>query len=466
MSRNKIQFGRPKSRKVKLSELILDIDNLSLEGRGVAKHAGKTVFVDGALPGERVRVKITKQHKSYDEASLVNIEFASSERITAACQHYNHCGGCQLQHLAPTAQLQHKQDAVLALLQHMAKIEPVEIAPPLSGEAFNYRRSARIGVNRLSQSATAIVGFRRRHSSKLLQISNCIVLPQHLSGLFDQLRSTLELIENAKAITHIEYLQGDDCGALTFRCKATLSADSQTLLSSLLKKFKLQGFLRYDQGIEPLSGNTGQLSYSINGLRLNFQPGDFLQVNASVNQQMVDRAMDWLALDDTDKVLDLFSGLGNFSLPIANKVAKLVGIEGRDTMVQRATDNAANNQINNCQFYSGDLSAEISQQPWFAQPYNKIILDPPRSGAQQLIKNLMQRSDAGEAQSPSHILYIACDPSSLARDAQLLASLGYQMQKFCVMDMFPNTAHIEAMALFCKVSAQTKARKSSKLIPH
>ncbi|MCJ8300127.1 MAG: 23S rRNA (uracil(1939)-C(5))-methyltransferase RlmD, partial [Pseudomonadales bacterium] len=352
------------------------------------------------------------------------------------------------------------------LLQHMAKIEPVEIAPPLSGEAFNYRRSARIGVNRLSQSATAIVGFRRRHSSKLLQISNCIVLPQHLNGLFDQLRSTLEQIENAKAITHIEYLQGDDCGALTFRCKATLSAHSQTLLSSMLKKFKLQGFLRYDQGIEPLSGNTGQLSYSINGLLLNFEPGDFLQVNAPVNQQMVDRAMDWLALDGTDQVLDLFSGLGNFSLPIANKVAQLVGVEGRDTMVQRATDNAANNQINNCRFYSSDLSADISQQPWFAQPYNKIILDPPRSGAQQLIKNLMQGSDAGEAQSPSHILYIACDPSSLARDAQLLASLGYQMQKFCVMDMFPNTAHIEAMALFCKGSVQPKARKSSRLIPH
>ncbi|OUS25138.1 hypothetical protein A9R01_15615 ['Osedax' symbiont bacterium Rs2_46_30_T18] len=466
MSRNKIQFGRPKSRKVKLSELNLDIDNLSLEGRGVAKHAGKTIFVDGALPGENVRVKITKQHKSYDEASIVDIQSASPARITPACQHYNHCGGCQLQHLAPSAQLQHKQSAVLSLLQHMAKIIPVEIADPLRADAFNYRRSARIGVNRLSQSGTVIVGFRRRHSSKLLQISKCIVLPEYLSGLFDQLRSTLEQIENAKAITHIEYLQGDDCGALTFRCKATLSAKSQALLSNMLKKFKLQGFLRYDRGIEPLAGNSAALSYSINELQLNFEPGDFLQVNAAVNRQMVDRAMDWLVLNDTDHVLDLFSGLGNFSLPIANKVAQLVGVEGSDTMVQRATGNATNNNIDNCRFYQSDLSVDIKNHPWFAQSYNKIILDPPRSGAQQLIHNLIKGNGNSEGQSPSHILYIACDPSSLARDGQLLTSLGYQMQKFCVMDMFPNTAHIEAMALFCKITEQPKARRASKLIPH
>ena len=191
-----------------------------------------------------------------------------------------------------------------------------------------------------------------------------------------------------------------------------------------------------------------------------------MQVNAPVNRQMVDRALDWLALTNTDQVLDLFCGLGNFSLPIANRVAQLVGVEGSDSMVQRATDNAANNNINNCQFFRSDLSVDMKSSPGFPKPYNKIILDPPRSGAQQLINNLIARKGDSQTQSPSHILYIACDPSSLARDAQLLVSLGYQMQKFSVMDMFPNTAHIEAMALFCKTTEQPKARKASKLIPH
>lgn len=463
MSRNKIQFGRPKKAKQKLSQISITIDNLSLEGRGVARVAGKTIFVEGAIPGESLTVKIERQHKNYDEASILAIDTPSEHRIDPSCEHYNHCGGCQLQHIEPTAQLAYKQQAVLSLLERSAKIIPADIVSPLISKAFHYRRTARIGVNRLTQSQRAIVGFRRKNSSKLLQISSCIILPEHLADLFDHLRDTLDKIDNAKAITHVEYLQGDDTGALTFRVVAKLSPASCDLLADMLQTFKLQGFLRYNDSLVPLANNQGRLNYTVSQQTLSFEPGDFLQVNAAINQQMIDRATDWLALTAKDTVLDLFAGLGNISLPVAKQVKQLIGVEGSASMVRRATDNAEANHIDNCQFFTSNLSQDIQHQDWFNLDYNKVILDPPRSGASDLIKQLLQSDTISEHSPVTHILYIACDPSSLARDAKLLKSLGYQMDKFSVMDMFPNTAHIESMALFTPATKKPQRRKSIKL---
>jgi 23S rRNA (uracil1939-C5)-methyltransferase len=466
MSHGKIQFGRPKKSKVKQTELLLQIDNLSLEGRGVAKHLGKTIFVEGAIPQEQVNVKITKRHKSFDEACVVSIESASSQRITAQCDHFGHCGGCQLQHIAPQAQLDYKQQAVLSLLEHNAKTTPVQIDSPLISDSFYYRRSARIGVNRLTQSNASIVGFRRKNSSKLLQVSHCIVLPKNLEPLFDQLRECLEKIDNAKSITHIEYLQGDTYGALTFRAKADLAKNSRILLINLLQPFQLIGYIRYDHALVPLDEGyqvkQTDLSYKVNDLQLCFKPGDFLQVNAQINQQMIDRAVHWLTLSNQDCILDLFSGLGNFSLPIARQVKSLIAVEGSEEMVKRASDNAQLNQIDNCQFYRADLSKNNNQAAWLKQSINKIIIDPPRSGASELIKQLFQ-SQLEATALITHILYVACDPSSLARDSKLLKECGYKMDKFCVMDMFPNTTHIESMALFIKddsIKAKPVMKKS------
>ncbi|MEH6444880.1 MAG: 23S rRNA (uracil(1939)-C(5))-methyltransferase RlmD [Oceanospirillaceae bacterium] len=467
MSRNKIQFGRPSKSKVKLTDISLSIENLSLDGRGVARYNGKTVFVDGAIPGETVSVKITQQHKMFDEATILSIEEPSELRIEANCEHFNHCGGCQLQHIEADAQLHFKQKAVLSLLEHNSKIIPLNIASPLASKSVNYRRTARIGVNQLGQNQGAIVGFRRKNSSKLLQVSKCNVLTENFAALFDQLRETLEQIENAKAITHVELLQGDQQGALTFRCKAILSPTSCALLVSMLQSLNLQGFLRYDDSLVKLKTSLTQdtdetLDYKVNDLVVSFKPGDFIQVNALVNQQMINRAISWLALEKSDEVLDLFAGLGNFSLPIAQQVSKLVGIEGSKTMVERATENASSNQLANCQFYSADLSSQIDDQPWFEQSFNKIILDPPRSGAYDVISNLFAKDSAHT--NISHIVYVACDPTSFARDAKLLANLGYQIQEFCVMDMFPNTTHIESMALFTKNKNPIIASPSKKSV--
>jgi len=463
MSRNKIQFGRPKKSKPKSELIPVTINNLSLEGRGVAKIDGKTTFVEGAIPGELLTVKIDKRHKNYDEASIQSIQTASPYRIEAPCQHYNQCGGCQLQHIATNAQLNFKQQAVLDMLQRSAKTIPDNIIAPLTSDGLHYRRSARIGVNRLSQSQTAIVGFRRSNSSKLLQVTNCLILPKQLTGLFDQLRDTLDQIDNAKAITHIEYLQGDNTGALTFRCMAPLTDTSKALLIKMLQPFNLQGYLRFDHGLEPLTDNHLPLNYVVKQQVLSFEPGDFLQVNAHINQQMIERTSQWLALTQDDHVLDLFSGLGNFSIPIATQVKKLTGIEGSDEMVQRATANAQANQLHNCQFFKADLSKNIQHQTWSKQTYNKVIIDPPRSGATDLISQLFQASEKGERLRPTHIAYIACDPASLVRDSALLNKLGYKMDKFAVMDMFPNTTHIESMALFVQTTTPAKKKPNKKL---
>lgn len=450
MSRNKIQFGRPKKSKPKAIEQQLEIESLSIEGRGVAKNAGKTIFVEGALPGEQVSAKITKDHKSYAHAQLLDIQTPSSQRITAQCEHYEHCGGCQLQHLSADAQLTYKQQAVLAMLEHNAKITPQDISPPLTSNPFHYRRSARIGVNQLSQSGLPIVGFRRANSSKILQVSQCKILPKNLTQLFDKLRESLGQIDNAKAITHVELLQGDSIGALTFRCKAPLkNAAKQHLLAMIealsTQDIQLQGYLKFDTDTVPLKKYSKPLSYSVNDLQIVFQAGDFLQVNGQINQQMIEQALNWLAVDSSDQILDCFSGLGNFSLPLATKAGRVVGVEGSELMVERAQQNAQLNHIDNCQFYSASLSEDITQQPWTNTPFNKLVLDPPRSGASELIEHIFNTTIVNHL---THILYIACDPSSLTRDAKVLSDKGFEMIKFCVMDMFPNTAHIESMALF------------------
>lgn len=464
MNRNKIQFGRPKKSKPKLAEQQLLIESLSIEGRGVAKSNGKTLFVEGALPGEEVTAKITQDHKSYAQAQLVKVVTSSDQRIDAQCEHYNHCGGCQLQHLSAQAQLTHKQQAVLSLLLHNAKTTPLSIEPALESSAYHYRRSARIGVNQLHQSGLAIVGFRRANSAKLLQVSSCKILPENLTNLFNELRDSLDEIDNAKAITHVELLQGDSIGALTFRCKALLNNAAKKRLLALLenisaKGISFQGFLKYDDKTVALAQYSEQLTYTVNDLQLSFESGDFLQVNTQVNQQMINRAIEWLAISKNDYILDCFSGLGNFSLPLSEQAGQVIGVEGSEKMVERATLNAQLNTIDNCQFFCANLSEDIQVHNWVNNPFNKLVLDPPRSGASELINHIFSSSIG---QQLTHILYVACDPSSLARDTKLLNENGFEMVKFCVMDMFPNTTHIESMALFCITPTSKKPTKKAK----
>lgn len=423
------------------------IDNLSLEGRGVARLNGKTLFVEGALPGERVQVSINQVHKRHDEARLTALIEASSERRAAPCSHYQQCGGCQLQHLAPESQLAYKQTLVLDQLQRFADLRPEQLEPPLSGPDLGYRRSARIGINQRADGSL-LIGFRRPGSHRLVDVDHCPVLEPRLNRLLSALRETLQRHQGAlKQLTHAEITAGDESAVLSLRITRPLPPALLRCLAEICSAQGVQLRLEENQGLRALPLPVPELHYRLEPLplELHFEAGDFLQVNASINRQMVARALQWLAPTPEDRVLDLFCGLGNFTLPLALHAGQVVAVEGAEEMVQRARENARRNGLENVQVYRSDLSADIRQTPWYSQGqregFDLILLDPPRAGAREAVEHLIHYQ-------ARRILYVACNPSALVRDAHLLGEAGYRLSRFCVMDMFPHTAHIESMALF------------------
>ncbi len=450
MKRKTIRFGHNDHKKSSLPNepVTLTIDSMNHEGKGVARCNGKAVFVEDALIAETVLAKITTQHKRYDEAQLVEVITESPDRVSPLCDHYNECGGCQLQHMSPTAQLVAKQNNVTNQLLRLGGIAQVELDAalrhPITSEPWHYRRAARIGLNVLQRNDETIVGFRRRKSNKLLQIQNCPVLGKQFDGIFLQLKTLLDQQDNKKAYTHAELLSGDTAKQLVIRCKQYPSVADQARFKAFAEKHQYNLHLKTDELTLCIHEAEADL-YTLpeERIQLHFKPSDFLQVNAQVNEAMIQQAKDWLALSEEDVILDLFSGLGNFTLPLAKKVKRIIGIEGVDDMVERAAKNAELNHIENASFIRADLSDNNQKQKWFKESYTKIILDPPRTGAYELIQQLPARAKA--------ILYVSCEPSALARDAKLLIEKGYRLTQYNVMDMFPHTSHIESMALFTKI---------------
>ena len=458
MKKQSIRFGRPSAKSKPLSgeALLLHIESLSQDGRGVARHDGKTIFVEDALNNEDVEALITTEHKRYDEAKLVQIVKPSVDRTEPFCTHYNECGGCQLQHLAHDAQIINKQANVLNQLTRFGEQTPLIIEEPIRSDTWNYRRSARLGLNVLHKSDEAIVGFRRKQSNKLLQISSCPVIDQRGESIFTDLKAALDHISNSKSYTHAELLFGDSSQSLLLRCKGTPKQADKDSLINFAKSKQFNLYLKTDtETLTLLELVPNSYSLPDENIQLAFHPGDFLQVNAGVNQQMIRQAINWLELTKDDVVLDLFCGLGNFTLPMAKHVKAIIGIEGSNDMVKRATANAELNNIDNAQFFRADLSADNKHQQWIKSSPNKIVLDPPRTGAYEVINQLSTQA--------TEILYVSCDPSALARDSKLLLEKGYQLTRFNVMDMFPHTNHVESMALFKKVAiGKTKANAKKK----
>ena len=451
MTRKRIQFGGPaRHRKSAAAAAPLPpvtITNLSLEGRGVARLEGKTLFVDGALPGEQVRVQITQRHKRYDEARLLEILDPSGERREPPCPYYGHCGGCQLQHLAPQAQLRYKEALVLDQLQRFADLEPEQVAPALPSPELGYRRSARIGINQRADGQL-LIGFRRAASHKLIDIDQCPVLEPRINSLLAALRQLLGAWEGGlKQLTHADISLGDESGVLSLRLTRALPESLQAQLQALCSEHRFQLVLEGNQQSHSLDTGAPALNYALEPipLTLGFAAGDFLQVNAALNRAMVGRAREWLGASAQDRVLDLFCGLGNFTLPLALDAGEVIGVEGSAEMVERTLDNVRRNGLSNVQVYQSDLSGDIRNTLWYRQSrregFDLVLLDPPRTGAQEAVRHLVQYQ-------ARRILYIACNPAALVRDAKILSDGGYRLSRFCVMDMFPNTAHIEAMALF------------------
>lgn len=421
---------------------ILDIERLSHDGRGIAFLEGRTWFVSGALPAEQVQAEVLAARSKVVEARVVAVKSSSPQRITPECPWVGQCGGCTLQHMTHGQQIELKHANLVEQFSR-AEVSPVAWAEPLVGPAFAYRRRTRVAVRYDVKQKHVQVGFRGLASQAIVEVDACIILVPELQPVFAGLSALLNDFKQPQGLGHIELFSGNS-NALLLRHTQALHADDLALLRAYCAEHQVQLWLH---GIgEPQSDQAGQtLSYTLaaHDLQIAYQPGDFIQVNAQMNEAMIDQALSWLAPQSDERILDLFCGLGNFALPLAQQAAEVVGVEGGASMVLRARDNAQTNQLDNVQFYRCDLSKPLQNEPWAQHAFNAALLDPPREGAQQMVEHLAQLK-------VPHLVYVSCNPATLARDAAVLTARGYRLEKAGVLDMFAQTGHSEAMALFVK----------------
>ncbi|WDM60461.1 23S rRNA (uracil(1939)-C(5))-methyltransferase RlmD [Pseudomonas sp. NEEL19] len=419
----------------------LDIERLAGDGRGIAFHEGRTWFVSGALAGEAVEARVLNARGKVVEARLERVLQASPERREAPCRHYSRCGGCTLQHLPHEAQLALKQRTLAEQLQRVAGVQPDAWAPPLSGPAFGYRRRARVAVRWDVKARELHVGFRAEASQDIIAIDDCPVLVQPLQSILRHLPIVLRSLDKPQALGHVELFSGS-AEALLVRHVAPLPAQDLARLQAFCEQANAQLWLQGEGEPAPVEP-AAPLGFALAPwqLELAWRPGDFVQVNAQVNTAMIEQALAWLAPQADERVLDLFCGLGNFALPLARQAREVVAVEGVQAMVDRAAANARNNNVHNARFFQADLSQPLAGTGWAAEGFSAVLLDPPRDGAYEVVQGIARLK-------ASRLVYVSCNPATLARDAQVLAGQGYRLTRAGILDMFPQTAHVEAMALF------------------
>ncbi|MCH8502167.1 MAG: 23S rRNA (uracil(1939)-C(5))-methyltransferase RlmD [Aliidiomarina sp.] len=431
----------------------LTVERLSHDGRGVAKDQhGKVTFIAGALPGEQVNVQISASHSRFNEGLASTIKVASPHRRPPHCEYFSVCGGCSLQHLAADEQVKFKQKITQEQLQHQTETRAVLPLPeqdtPLVAAEYGYRRKARLALTE-TRSQKFSAGFRARDSKQIIAIHHCPVLCAELQPLLPQLQAFLPQLQGRAHIGHVELIAAEPQPRILVRLLRALSAHDERSWREFSQQHRVtvvfaestdksKKSLRYRQ-LD--SAQLLPLMYSISDIKLEFQAHDFLQVNAVINQQMVAQAMDWLQPQPDEVGLDLFCGFGNFTLPLARHVKKMTGVEGVTEQVHRATSNAALNRISNAEFIASDLQQPLSKARWASQSYDFILLDPPRTGAIDICRQITELNT-------KRILYVSCNPATLARDAAELVAQGYEIERYGVMDMFPQTAHSETMILF------------------
>lgn len=427
----------------------IQITGFSHDGRGIAHIANKIIFLAGGLPNEEVEFNYTKKHTNYDEGIVTKIITPSSYRIEPPCPHFSICGGCSLQHITTEGQVTYKEQALLEQLEHFSHIKPKNILPPLTAQDYGYRRKARLGVKFVIKKNKVIVGFRENNGRFLADLQSCKVLDPKVGELINALGTMIAKLSCKEIIPQIEVAIGDDAAGLVFR---HMKALPQTDIDQLMAFAKLHTLKIYLQPQGPDSvhllypqTDSFFLQYTLSKYNLTFafHPTDFIQVNAALNAAMVDRALQLLEPQPEENILDLFCGLGNFTLPLARFCQRVVGVEGDPNMILRAKENAKSNNINNVEFYSADLTQDIQQFAWSQKKFDSIILDPPRTGASEVINTITSFS-------AKKILYISCNPATLARDAAAITAHGYQLEKVGIMNMFPQTKHTETIALFVK----------------
>jgi len=440
---------RRRSKKLPDSPVECVIEGLTTEGRGLVHLNDKAVFVDGALPDEKVLIEYTGTTSKYNEAKVLEVIEASADRVTPPCQHADICGGCSLQHLNPDKQIENKQTALLESLKYLGNVVPEKVLEAITGPVIGYRYKARLGVRFVAKKDKVLVGFREKRSNFLALIEQCEVLHARVGHQLSALAALIYGMDAREHIPQIEVAIDDKDVVLVFRHLQPLSeADSKKLIEFAKDNdfiILLQpGGHESVHNLYPEDFQT--LSYCLEDqqLQFKFEANDFTQVNPVINQKMINRAIELLELKENEKVLDLFCGLGNFTLPLAQKAEAVIGIEGSQELVNKAKSNAELNKINNAEFHAVDLSVKLDNQRWLNQKYDKILLDPPRSGAMEMIHYLGKLG-------ASRIVYVSCQPTTLARDAGALVNdYGYKLKAAGVMDMFPHTAHVESIAVFEK----------------
>lgn len=434
----------------------IKISSLDMEARGVGHQDGKVIFVEGALPGEVVSYQTQRRKPSYEIAQLTQIYQQSSQRVQPSCAYFGRCGGCSMQHLDAAAQVAIKQRVLEDNLWHIARIRPQTILRPIYGPAWKYRYRARLSVRYLEKKGGTLVGFHERKRSYVADMLDCHILPRHVADLLPELRKLINQLSIRERIPQIELAVGSQVTALVLRVLEPLSFNDKKLLCQFADQYPIQFWLQ-PQGPDsatlfyPL--NLAPLSYELPEYRINFKfkPTDFTQINHQINRVLVQQALHFLDVQTCDRIVDFFCGLGNFTLPIARKAMKVIGIEGSPNLIERAQENALDNQIMNADFLVQNLF-EFTLADWQMlnrlEQINKILVDPPRDGAVAIAKVLAHP----DALRPGCIVYVSCNPATLARDAAILVhEAGYQMTQAGIINMFPHTSHIESIAVFKQI---------------
>ncbi len=446
-------MARHRRRKLMEQPIEVVIEDLSHDGRGIARVNGKVMFVSGALPGETVIAKHTGGNKNFEEASAIDVLSASEDRVDAQCKFYDVCNGCTMMHLAPTKQIEFKQNTLKQNLLKMAKLQPELWLNPLTDDSWHYRRRARLSVRWVMAKEKVLVGFREKNGRYVADMNDCEILQQPLDKLLQPLADMIGTLRIKQHIAQIEASIADDDVALIVRHLKPIGVDDEKIFLDFAKNNNVRIYsqskgpktiiemLDESQSLPVKPLYFDMPDYKV---RMEFLPSDFIQVNAKMNNKMIAHAMSLLDIKSDDVILDLFCGLGNFTLPIATKVKAIVGIEGEQSLVERAQHNAQLNKLDNVSFHVADLRKNHQDSDWFKQDYNKVLIDPPRSGAWEVLPLIAQTQ-------ANTLLYVSCHPASLARDTdRLVNELGFKLVKAGVMDMFPHTSHVESIALFTR----------------
>lgn len=422
--------------------------NLSHDGRGVIKHNERVYFVDGVLANEEVIFTPFHKKRGQFTGRLEEIIKASVDRVEAPCEYFGVCGGCSLQHLDPRAQIRFKANTLTENMARIGKVTPVQWLEPVQDALWHYRRKARPGVKFVPKKGGVMVGFREKASSYITSLKSCLTLDKDISDLLPDLHDLFAACSISNQIPQVEVAAADNAVALVVRHLAPFSSDDLLLLATFAEKHAVQMFLQPGglKTIHPLYPvKPDALYYSLDqyGVKLEFLPSDFLQVNAKVNEKMIAMAIGFLELTDKDAVLDLFCGLGNFTLPLATTGVRVLGVEGEQSLVDRAIHNATLNGLAKAEFRCANLHLEGAEKGLPATGFNKLLIDPPRSGAELIVERYVP------ILRPELIVYVSCNPATLARDSAVLVHQhGYTLETAGAIDMFPHTAHVESIAVF------------------